>query len=353
MFRPSKSEGKSQNFLWCLPFIHWSFPLILYLIFFAFAPDFAWCECALTFHGLELLCIHRDEAANKNRYTYSYYPLVTGLHLGILCSQMDGQTLKPVFLAQGKQRSCWQLYWKSKVIPEVMIVKVSAPFKSGQWSGSACYTSGFCITLRRQATAKLYTTICFETETKHRCEIMQSITLNLHKRINKIVVCVAVIIWSFNQKILPINPSDRSAPTLPYRGTVPALCWPWTFRLLKEGRSRYDQIQSRQFSETDTFQDYPKLLCHTSAALASVNKIEGKNNLITKWPKFVCTWSTTKTEYSRCWLWRNGCKCCVSVCKCSSLFLAGITTAMRCLATQCRGFHEPATIWDISVSRLL
>ena len=119
------------------------------LTFFAFAPAFAWCECALTFHGLELLCIHRDEAVNKNRYTYSYYPLATGLHLGILCSQMDGQTLKPVFLAQGKQRSCWQLYWKSKGIPEVMIVKVSAPFKSRQWSGSACYASGFRIILKR------------------------------------------------------------------------------------------------------------------------------------------------------------------------------------------------------------
>ena len=135
---------------------------------------------------------------------------------------------------------------------------------------------------------KLDARICFETKTKHGCEIMKYIALNLHIRINKMVACVAVIIWSFNQKILPIYPSDGSAPTLPYRGTVPALCWPWTFRLLKEGRSRYDQIQSRQFSETDTFQDYPKLLWHTSAALASVNKIEGKNNLIPKWPKRVC-----------------------------------------------------------------
>ena len=105
---------------------------------FRFCSRFRLVWIYLTFHGLELLCIHRDEAVNKNRYTYSYYPLATGLHLGILCSQMDGQTLKPVFLAQGKQRSCWQLYWKSKVIPEVMIVKVSAPFKSRQWYGFAC-----------------------------------------------------------------------------------------------------------------------------------------------------------------------------------------------------------------------
>ena len=42
IFTSDESEGKGENFLWCLPFILWSFLLGVWS--YAFALAFAWCE---------------------------------------------------------------------------------------------------------------------------------------------------------------------------------------------------------------------------------------------------------------------------------------------------------------------